>query len=217
MKRLVVFVDDDPAEVETFLDLYVDDRIEIVPIHAPSVPEALPQIKDALLERQPDLFVLDMFLPTSQNAPTALPRAAIESGMVELRKLRQSIVEIETMTHNGKELLRHTQGLVARAEALVKAWCEKLGQSPQGGVALLQELDALYPNAPKVFYSRKATVEDVKLALAAGALDLIRKPDPPSAKAMAGQIVEAFLAASDWQAPQYLSKWRSALDGRVQF
>lgn len=217
MKQLLVFVDDDPTEVDVFLDLYEDDRIEIVPVHAPSSPEALPQIKDMLAGRQPDMFVLDMFLPTSQNAPTALPQAAIESGMVELRKLRQSIVEIETMTRNGKELLRHTQGLVARTEALVKAWCEKLGQSPQGGIALLQELDTLYPNAPKVFYSRKATVEDVKLALAAGALDVIRKPDPSSAGAMAGQIVEAFLAASDWQAPQYLSKWRSALDGRVQF
>jgi CheY-like chemotaxis protein len=216
MKQLLVFVDDDPSELETFIKLYEDERIEIVPVHAPSSPDALPQIKDMLNARQPDLFVLDMFLPTSQTALTRLSKAALKSGMVKLDGLRQSIVEIETVTHDGKELLRRTQGLVARAEALVKVWCEELGQSPRGGIALLQELDTLYPDTPKLFYSRKATVEDVKLALAAGALDVIRKPDPSSAVAATDQIVEAFLAASVWQAPGYLSKWHSALGDNVQ-
>jgi FixJ family two-component response regulator len=38
---------------------------------------------------------------------------------------------------------------------------------------LLQEK---YPTVPVVFYSRKATVPDVKAALAAGALDVLIKP-----------------------------------------
>ncbi len=216
VKRLIVFVDDDPTEVETFLDLYSDERFEIVPVHAPSSPEALSLIKGSLGMRRPDLFVLDMFLPVSPNAPTAPSPSGIKTGVAELHELRQSITEIEEMIGDGKALLRSTQGLVARAEALVKTWSEELGQSPKGGIALLQELDSLYHNAPKVFYSRKATVEDVKLALAAGALDVIRKPDSSHAEVIARHAIDTFLAACDWRAPQYLSKWQSALKGRVQ-
>lgn len=214
MKYVVVFVDDDRAEIETFLDLYTDSRIEVVPIHAPSSPSALSRIKDALDGRRPDLYVLDMFLPMSPDAPSVLTPKAIESGLAVLKKLRQSIDDIEGTPHDAKRLLRQTQGLVTRTEALVKTWCEELGQSPRGGISLLRELDSFYPQTPKLFYSRKATVEDVKQALAAGALDVIRKPDATNADART--ITEAFLAACDWQAPRYLSDWQSVLSGRIK-
>ncbi len=216
MKRVVVFVDDDPTEIETFLDLYTDSRIEVVPIDAPSSLDALSRINDTLDGRRPDLVVLDMFLPTSSDAPSVLSSTAIDSGLTVLQELRQSIDDIEEVTYDNKRLLRQTQGLVTKTEALVKTWCEELGQSPQGGISLLRELDSLYPQTPKMFYSRKATIEDVKQALAAGALDVIRKPDSTRADAEARTITEAFLAACDWQAPRYLSDWQSALSSRVK-
>jgi len=54
-----------------------------------------------------------------------------------------------------------------------------LGQSPAGGIALMRLLRKQYPTVPAVFYSRKATVVDVKAALDAGALDVLIKPTAP--------------------------------------
>jgi DNA-binding NarL/FixJ family response regulator len=52
---------------------------------------------------------------------------------------------------------------------------ERLGQSPDHGVALLARLKVSHPAVPFVFYSRKITPEDVIRVLRAGAADAIRK------------------------------------------
>ena len=59
---------------------------------------------------------------------------------------------------------------------MLRHWCDVLGQSPSGGIALMSLLREKFREVPIVFYSRKATVEDVKLALTAGALDVLIKP-----------------------------------------
>jgi DNA-binding response OmpR family regulator len=59
---------------------------------------------------------------------------------------------------------------------MLRHWCDVLGQSPSGGIALMRVLREQYPTVPAVFYSRKATVVDVKAALDAGALDVLIKP-----------------------------------------
>lgn len=86
--------------------------------------------------------------------------------------------------------------------------CRALRQSPDGGIALLKDLEAVYPKIPKVFYSRKATLRDAKEALAAGALDIISKPEP-NAHEDAAFIAEQFKEAADLRPPRWGREWLS--------
>ncbi len=64
-----------------------------------------------------------------------------------------------------------------------------------------------YPTVPAVFYSRKVTVADVKVALEAGALDVLIKPHRSLEDAEAVRIREILAAYCKGRGPG----WRRQL------
>jgi DNA-binding response OmpR family regulator len=71
-------------------------------------------------------------------------------------------------------------GLITYAyEELLRRQWEALGQSPNIGIALLQQVSERFPEVPFVFYSRKINSEDAIKVLKAGAVDAIRKGVDP--------------------------------------
>ena len=49
-----------------------------------------------------------------------------------------------------------------------------------GGLRLLEQVRKEHKRVPVIFYTRKGTLEDVTVCLEAGALDVLRKPQPES-------------------------------------
>lgn len=77
--------------------------------------------------------------------------------------VRQEIAETDERI---QALETHMQGLLARA-----------GQSPEGGFRLAEQARARYPQAPRIFFSRKAFLRDALRAYETG-LRILEKPDP---------------------------------------
>jgi len=179
----VVVVDDDETELATFRRLYEGDRFQVTTVCAQFPRSALPAIEQALGPEVPDLFLLDLFFPVTTDQPTGFtgdtaPEARAHLGrvMTATQELEALFIDDELLKHSGKELLRAGSDLVFWSQKMLGHWCDVLGQSPSGGIALMRLLREKFREVPIAFYSRKATVADVKLALAAGALDVLIKP-----------------------------------------
>jgi CheY-like chemotaxis protein len=84
---------------------------------------------------------------------------------------------------------------------MLRHWCDVLGQSPNGGIALMRLIHQKYPGVPVVFYSRKAMVADLKAALQAGAVDVLLKPHRSLEDAEARRIRDALVACCEGRAP----------------
>jgi CheY-like chemotaxis protein len=182
-RHRIVCVDDDETELTTFRRLYEGDRFQVTTVCAQFPRSALPAIEQALGEDVPDLFVLDLFFPvisdqpmgfTSDTSPQA--RAHLSRVMTATQELESLFFDEEKLEQSGKELLKAGSDLVFWAQKMLRHWCDVLGQLPSGGIALMRLLHERFCGVPTVFYSRKATITDVKLALEAGALDVLIKP-----------------------------------------
>ncbi len=99
---------------------------------------------------QPDLFVLDLYF--GWDAPA---QDAIEA-------LRSKLPEYE----DDRADLRPAHRNYLRAEARLRAVLRAHRQGPDGGLELAEQAARDYPGVPIVFYSRKATFEDVVRCLA---------------------------------------------------
>jgi CheY-like chemotaxis protein len=179
----ITFIEDDEAEMTTFRRLYEGDQFELTGVCIQSPRSALPIISEALGERVPDLFVLDLFFPATSNPPGGFTPDTVDDARLQLTRVLRAAGELEGMfldesalAKNDKELLRAGSELVYWSQRMLRRWCDVLGQSPSGGIALMRILREKYPAVPAVFYSRKAMVADVKAALEAGALDVLIKP-----------------------------------------
>lgn len=213
-KRRIVFVDDDPTEVATFMRLYHGSQFDVIPVTAENPHDGFTSVVKALRESSPSLFVLDLYFPRSRKVPTGfggLPEEdfqSITSGVSETRRALDSLdVSIKQAPNDGQRLLREAHAVVHRSRELLDRWCHELGQSPQGGLDLLKALNGKYPNVPAVFYSRKATLRDAKQALAAGALDVVSKPDASLESSQAAKLVSDFQAYAEFKPPSFLAKW----------
>jgi CheY-like chemotaxis protein len=127
--------------------------------------------------------VLDLFFPDTSDQPMGFtsdtsPQARAHLGrvMTATQELESLFFDEEKLKRSGKELLKAGGDLVFWAQKMLRHWCDVLGQSPSGGIALMRLLHKRFRGVPTVFYSRKAAVGDVKLALEAGALDVLIKP-----------------------------------------
>jgi hypothetical protein len=123
------------------------------------------------------LFPMTTDQPAGFTSDTS-PEARLHLGrvMTATQELEAMFIDDELLGRSGKELLRAGSDLVFWSQQMLRHWCDVLGQSPSGGIALMGLLRGKFPEVPTVFYSRKATVGDVKLALAAGALHVLIKP-----------------------------------------
>src|SRR5262249_32482916 len=157
-----------------------------------------------------DLFVLDLFFPAVSNPPGGFTTDTVCDARAHLARVLRTATELEGMffdksalAKSDKELLRAGSELVYWSQQMLRHWCDVLDQSPGGGIALMRLLRDQYPTVPAVFYSRKATVADVKAAIAAGALDVLIKPHPSLEDAEAVRIREVLAQYCEGRGPDW--------------
>ena len=144
----ICFVDDDEEfEIPLFCDVF-GETFDI--IAASDYAELKSQI-DSRENWKPDLFVLDLYFPSGPANREAIEALKTESLFVE-----NDNAEIRTAYRN---YLRAK----ARLAGVLDAW----KQNANGGLILAEKVVADYPDVPIVFYSRKATLEDVVRCMAA--------------------------------------------------
>ena len=154
----ICFVDDDEEfEIPLFCDVF-GEAFDI--IAASDYAELKSQI-DSRENWKPDLFVLDLYFPSGPANREAVEALKTESLFVE-----NDNAEIRTAYRN---YLRAK----ARLAGVLDAW----KQNANGGLLLAEKVVADYPDVPIVFYSRKATLEDVVRCMAAkNVWSIERKP-----------------------------------------
>jgi len=214
MRHHIAFIEDDELEIATFRRLYAGDQFELTSLCITSPRSALPQIEEALGARIPDLFVLDLFFPATSDPPGGFTpdtfggaRAGLALALRAAEELEGMFLDESALAKNDKELLRAGSELVYWSQRMLRHWCDVLGQSPSGGIALMRRLREKYPAVPAVFYSRKAMVPDVKAALEAGALDVLIKPHRSLEDAEAVHVREILAAYCEGRGPG----WRRPL------
>lgn len=210
----IVFIEDDESEMATFRRLYEGDQFELTGLCIQFPRSVVPVLAQALGDRVPDLFVLDLFFPAVSNPPGGFTADMVGDARAHLTRVLRAAEELEGMfidesalEKNDKELLRAGSELVYWSQRMLRHWCDVLGQSPSGGIALMRLLREQYPTVPAVFYSRKATVVDVKAALDAGALDVLIKPHRSLEDAEAPRFREVLTAYCEGRGPG----WRRPL------
>ena len=194
----LMFIEDDEAEIATFRRLYEGDQFEVSAVCVQFPRSILPALSAALGDRVPDLFILDLFFPATSDPPGGFTEDTVDDARAHLTRVLRTAEELEGMfldesalAKSDKELLRAGSELVYWSQRMLRHWCDVLGKSPSGGIALMQKLREKYPGVPAIFYSRKATVPDVKQALEAGAVDVLLKPHRSLEDAEAVRIREA--------------------------
>ncbi|SRR6266478_1769407 len=95
-----------------------------------------------------------------------------EPDLVLLDLYYGKLTDDETRT----ELMAADEAL-SKMEIKVRALLLKAGQSPEQGFELADEVQKRFPGVPRVFFSRKAFLEDALRAQKKG-LPLLEKPDP---------------------------------------
>jgi DNA-binding response OmpR family regulator len=171
----LVFIDDDERELNEFGPL-VEGEYNCTLIHWPNDREKL------FSGEAPDLFVSDLYLPSADGdrKPNTEQIEEAASTAREIAHRFHSLYAGGTQAVESIELckarLRDTMTLITYAydELLRRQW-EALGQSPDNGTALLEQVRERFPDTPFVFYSRKINSEETIKVLQAGAVDAIRK------------------------------------------
>ena len=144
----ICFVDDDEKfEIPLFCDVF-GEAFDII---AASDYAELKSLIDSREHWKPDLFVLDLYFPSGPAN-----REAIEALKTEPLFVENDNAEIRTAYRN---YLRAK----ARLAGVLDAW----KQNANGGLILAEKVVVDYPDVPIVFYSRKATLEDVVRCMAA--------------------------------------------------
>ncbi len=147
MFRICFIDDDEEFEIPLFCDVF-GEAFDI--IAANDYAELKSQI-NSREDWKPDLFVLDLYFPSGPAN-----REAIEALRAEPLFVENDNAEIRTAYRN---YLRAK----ARLAGVLDAW----KQNANGGLLLAEKVVADYPDVPIVFYSRKATLEDVVRCMAA--------------------------------------------------
>jgi CheY-like chemotaxis protein len=177
--RRLVFIDDDPAELEDFARI-VEGDYDYTAVHW---PDESPKLFNGI--PSPDVLVSDLYLPprSGDTSPTAADRDAAVRRAKKVAELFSGLYEDPSW--DDKRRLRETMKAIDESYATLKLQWSALGQSPDHGVILLKELKGRYPGVPLVFYSRKITPEDVVRVLQAGAVDAVRKGVLPKEELLA--------------------------------
>jgi CheY-like chemotaxis protein len=144
----ICFVDDDEKfEIPLFCDVF-GEAFDI--IAANDYAELKYQI-DSRENWKPDLFVLDLYFPSGPAN-----KEAVEA-------LREDSLFVENDNAEIRTAYRNYLRAKTRLAGVLDAW----KQNANGGLILAEKVVADYPDVPIVFYSRKATLEDVVRCMAA--------------------------------------------------
>lgn len=138
----ICFIDDDGEfEIPLFCDVF-GEAFDII---AASNYAEVRSLIDSREDWKADLFVLDLYFPSGPAN-----REAIEALRAEPLFVENDNAEIRTAYRN---YLRAK----TRLAGVLDAW----KQNANGGLILAEKIVVDYPDVPIVFYSRKATLEDV--------------------------------------------------------
>jgi CheY-like chemotaxis protein len=149
--------DDDPRPVICFVD---DDPVELQVFERVFGDRyrifASTNLADVTAEMRrnsvvPNLIVLDLYFPTGRDS-TAAERA-------EMIRLKQRVDD---------------------AQQELTSYLVQVGQGREGGLKLLSEARERVPGVPITFLTRKGTIDDVIACLEAGAVHVLKKPQPQS-------------------------------------
>lgn len=166
MKRLV-FIDDDKTELCDFGRI-VEGEYDYT-IHWPFEAEKL------FSGTAPDIFVSDLYLPrqSGDKVPTGAQRESAASAAKQVAEHFSRLYADKTL--DDKARLKETMKAISAALNMLELQWKALGQHPDHGIELLNQLKVRYASVPVVFYSRKITPKDVIRVLQAGAVDAIQK------------------------------------------
>lgn len=210
----ICFVDDDQDEIATFERLYDGSVFTVTSVLAQNSANALSQINRTFKDASPDLFVLDLYFPSSGDSSTGFDQLTsseftiVTQGLDRITESLETLKEIvETTPDKDKLLLRQAHAVVQRSRNLLDDWCKQLNQSPQGGFQIIRGLNLAFPKILKVFYSRKATLRDAKEALAEGAFDVLSKPDSSLENTQAADLAKKFLDYCNHRTPGFIAKY----------
>ena len=209
----LVFVDDEQNEVQRFAKLYNRDPFTVTAIHVNEARHALSRIKDTLQGSIPDLFVLDLYLPHPNAREETFARYELDTMTSPISRISAAAKQVEDSLirdrSQARRIIRQLHGVMHQSQQVLQNWCELIDQSPAGGMILLHDIDREYPATPKVFYSGYVRLADAKEAFAAGAIDLILKPDSSNEseeREQAGRISELFHQYSKGEPPTFLRR-----------
>ncbi len=168
-KDRLAFFDDDADELKAFGEI-VRGRYQYDQYHWPR------ETVDAIQGR-PNIFVLDLYLPSEVGGESATIPA---EKLVGQKMLAEGVEHCFSrlyleFAHDAKRLLRETMSCLARGRHLLDAQWKALEQDPEHGIGLMKRIQHKFPGVPVVFYSRKITPQDVWCVLVAGAVDAIQK------------------------------------------
>jgi len=149
MTHRVCFIDDDAEfEIPLFREVF-GEAFDVVA--AATYAELRSQI-ESREGWSPDLFVLDLYFPSGEA----------DAAAIDALKAAPPAVE------DDRAEIRAAYGNFLRARRRLRRVLDAWRQGPAGGLKLAEQVAADFPDVPIVFYSRKATFEDVVRCLAAG-------------------------------------------------
>jgi CheY-like chemotaxis protein len=158
MRHRVCFIDDDAEfEVPLFREVF-GEAFDVV------AAASYAELRSRIESREgwsPDLFVLDLYFPSGEADAAAVDALRADPPAVE----------------DDRAEIRAAYGNFLRARRRLRRVLDAWRQGPAGGLKLAGQVAADFPDVPIVFYSRKATFEDVVRCLAAGNVRTVeRKP-----------------------------------------
>lgn len=157
MHRICFIDDDEEFEIPLFCDVFG----EVFDVIAASDYAKARSLIDGRKGWRPNLFVLDLYFPCGP------------ADEETLKALRAQPLSLE---HDNAEI-RPTYGNYVRAKARLASVLAAWRQNADGGLNLAERIAADYPDVPIVFYSRKATFEDVVRCMVAKNVRCVeRKP-----------------------------------------
>ena len=206
-RKHLVFIDDSQEELATFEKLYSGDRFRVTTILLQQPSEALRRVAGRLDGEVPDLFVLDLYFPERDRPPVGIGSDASREARAQITRIVDAATGLPDHFSEANRLLKEAHGVVVESQRLLSLFCKELCQSPNGGIRILTELNKQYESVPKVFYSRKATISDLKEAMMAGALDVLSKPHPSVEDSEASKLIEDFARCCASRPPAWIKRW----------
>jgi DNA-binding NarL/FixJ family response regulator len=174
MSDIICFIDDSAFEHALVRDEIVPSATDFKFVQSYTFEEA----REALKERQPSLFLLDLW---GQDKDVPNPYIYSEE------ELAGRVAEFPTLAdvYNGlagfkgdvnNEYLKRFFSIVASWRSLFEEVCDKIGQNGKYGLSNLKQARIEYPGVPAVFYTRKSLIRDAVAMFRAGADGLFIKP-----------------------------------------
>lgn len=174
-------------------------------------------MKKAVCFVDDDADELDRFRVSMQNdyivgAGPTLDKAIDELRAQRVKKPDLCLLDLYYGPHTNEAKraeIGALDGQLSALEAKMRALLVEAGQSPQGGFDLAGEVQKRFPGIPRVFFSRKAFLEDALRAQKEG-LPLLEKPDPT-----AEDIGATEKERKDSAFQRHAEQIRRFLDGRI--